>query len=60
LDVRLDDGAEVTLEGRPLPLGWTASDHGVRVTLPEPPADQPALALRLSPPGAVHAQEART
>ena len=55
LDVRLDEGAEVTLEDRPLPLRWQASEHGTLVELPEPPDEQPAVAFRLSPRDAVHA-----
>ncbi len=54
IDVRLDPGAEVSVEGRPGTLAWTDSPIGVRVSLPQPPDDQPALALRMSPPSAVH------
>jgi hypothetical protein len=54
LDVRLDPGAQVTLEDQPGALRWTATDHGVRIDFPEPPDDQPAVALRLSPRTAVH------
>ena len=55
LDVRLDDGAEVRLEDRPLPLRWEPSAHGIVVELPEQPDEQPAIALRLSPREAVRA-----
>jgi alpha-L-fucosidase len=53
LDVRLDPGAEVALEHEPGPLPWTASDHGVRIQLPELLDEQPAVAFRLSPRSAV-------
>jgi alpha-L-fucosidase len=53
LDIRLDPGAEVFLEDQPGALPWVATSHGVRIGLPEPPDEQPAIALRLSPPSAV-------
>lgn len=53
LDVRVDTGAQVSLAGRPHELPFVATPGGVRVTLPEAPDEQPAIALRLSPPQAV-------
>jgi alpha-L-fucosidase len=54
LDVRLDERAEVTLEGRRRALGWSTTPAGVRVQLPEVPDNQPTLNLRLAPTVAVH------
>ena len=51
---RLDDGAEVRLAGRSTPLPWQPSPGGVRIALPEIPDPQPAIAVRISPPTAVH------
>jgi alpha-L-fucosidase len=53
LDVRLEPGAEVTIEGRPVALPWQSSPFGTRIDLPEAPDEQPAMALRISPAGAV-------
>jgi alpha-L-fucosidase len=53
LDVRLDPGARVTLADQPGDLCWKTTDHGVRIDFPEPPDDQPAVALHLSPRAAV-------
>jgi alpha-L-fucosidase len=57
VDVRLDEGAEVTLAGRPGALPWVDGATGVRVTLPEPPDEQPAISLRLAPASAVRPLE---
>jgi alpha-L-fucosidase len=54
LDVRLDPGAEVFLEDQPGALPWTATDHGIRIELPEPPDEQPAVVYRLTPKASVH------
>jgi alpha-L-fucosidase len=54
LDLRLDPNAAVFLEDQPVPLAWESTDGGVRVRLPEPPDEQPAIALRLTPRTAVH------
>ena len=54
LDVTLEPGAEVFVEDQPdAPLPWTATAHGVRIELPEPPDEQPAVAYRLTPKAAV-------
>jgi alpha-L-fucosidase len=53
LDVGLSEAVDVTLEDRTDPLPWTPTDRGVRIELPEPPDEQPAIALRLSPRQAV-------
>jgi alpha-L-fucosidase len=53
IDVRLDDGAEVTLEGRPGALSWAATGAGTRIELPERPDEQPAICIRLAPNSAV-------
>lgn len=53
LDVRLEPEAEVFLEDQPGALRWEPTDHGVRIELPEPPDEQPAVAFRLSPKTAV-------
>jgi alpha-L-fucosidase len=59
IDVRLAEGAEVTLEGRPGALDWQETPAGVRILLPEPPAPQPAISLRLAPAQAVQNFEER-
>ncbi|MDA2813269.1 alpha-L-fucosidase [Nocardiopsis sp. RSe5-2] len=53
LDLRLREGAHVEQVGRPGPLPWSDSPHGVAVELPEAPAPQPAMAVRIGPVGAV-------
>lgn len=55
LDVRLDAAAEVVVDGTSVPLKWESGTRGVRVTLTDTPPEQPAIALRLSPRAAVHA-----
>ena len=53
LDIGLEPHAEAFLEDQPLPLRWRATSTGVEIDLPEPPDEQPAIALRLSPAAAV-------
>jgi alpha-L-fucosidase len=55
LDIRLDGGAEIALDDQPGELAWEPTGHGVQIELPEPPDEQPAIALRLSPKAAVRA-----
>jgi alpha-L-fucosidase len=52
IDVRLEPGATVSLDGRRGTLDWENSPCGVRVALPEARDPQPALSLRLAPPEA--------
>jgi alpha-L-fucosidase len=55
LDVALDDGATVSLEGdQGSPLPWTRTPAGVRVELPEQLDERPAFSVRLAPAEAVH------
>jgi hypothetical protein len=54
LDVMLDAGAEVELEGQLGRLDWDPSPTGVRVMLPEELDHRLAAALRLAPSSAVH------
>lgn len=49
LDLQLDQEARVELEEASGELSWESSEHGVRVRLPELPAENPALVLRVSP-----------
>ncbi|MBE1462197.1 hypothetical protein [Kibdelosporangium phytohabitans] len=53
LDAVVDDGAEVTLLGKP--LRWQRGSGGVRVELPGLPDEQAALVPRISPVSAVSA-----
>jgi hypothetical protein len=53
VDARLRDHALVMLEDQPGALEWEPRPHGTRITLPEPPDEQPAIALRLAPRSAV-------
>lgn len=59
LDIHLEPGVEVNVERRATPLPWEATNRGVRVNPQEIPPEQPAFALRPSPPNAVHESEAR-
>jgi alpha-L-fucosidase len=54
IDVRLDEGADIRLHGSGAALPWSPTPAGVRVELPEPPHEQPAISLRLAPAHAVH------
>jgi alpha-L-fucosidase len=54
LDLRLEDGVEVSIEGRPGPLKWMPTPAGVRVDLLMLPDDRPAMSLRFSPAAGVH------
>lgn len=54
IDVRLDRGAEVSLEGSRRVLSWQATPAGVRVELPEISDEGPTLNLRMAPISAVH------
>lgn len=54
LDVRLDPGAKVGLEGQKGTLEWEPSVVGVRIKLSEQPDRGPAAAFRLEPANAVH------
>jgi alpha-L-fucosidase len=49
IDVHLDEGTVVTLEGRSTPLKWTDTGAGTLIELQEPPGEQPAIGFRLSP-----------
>ena len=49
LDLRLDQGVTVTLEGTTRNLPWQATPAGMRVELPTWPEERPAMALRFSP-----------
>ncbi len=53
VDVGLAPEATVELEGRPGPVSWVETPAGVRVELPEPADEAPALALRMAPANAV-------
>jgi alpha-L-fucosidase len=53
VDVRLEAGAEVSLSGMRGALAWSPSPAGTRIELPELPAEQPTMALRLAPSDAV-------
>jgi alpha-L-fucosidase len=57
IDVRLADGATVSLEGRRGELQWRSLPNGIRVELPERPFEQPAMALRIAPATAVRPVE---
>lgn len=54
IDVSLDHGAIVSLEGRAGSLEWRSSRYGVQIELPERPSPQPALVLRIEPASAAH------
>ncbi|MCB0040582.1 MAG: alpha-L-fucosidase [Caldilinea sp.] len=47
--LRCAPDTEIKLLGGPQSLAWRATDAGVAVTLPGPPSDSPAHALRVSP-----------
>jgi alpha-L-fucosidase len=53
LDVRPAAGAQIRIEGTHTMLSWETTNHGVRVQLPEPPDEQPAIAFVLTPRAAV-------
>jgi alpha-L-fucosidase len=53
LDIFLADGAEARIPGHNAPLQWMRTLIGTRIKLPQAPAEQPAITIRLSPPEAV-------
>ena len=49
LDLRLDKGVQVALEGRSGALPWVETPAGIRVDLPIVPDERPAMSLRFTP-----------
>jgi alpha-L-fucosidase len=53
VDLRLDKGVKVSLEGTSGALQWSETPVGVRIDLPVLPYERPAMTLRLSPASGV-------